>query len=40
MLNLPAGGAALGVGFEARRDEIKSKPDAVAAMDYLGLLRR
>ena len=31
VLNLPAGGAALGVGFEARRDEIKSKPDAVAA---------
>ena len=31
VLNLPAGGAALGIGFEARRDEIKSKPDAVAA---------
>ena len=31
MLDLPAGGAALGVGFEARTDEIKSKPDAVAA---------
>jgi len=31
VLNLPAGSAALGIGFEARRDEIKSKPDAVAA---------
>jgi len=31
VVNLPAGGVALGLGFEARRDEIKSKPDAVAA---------
>ena len=41
VLNLPAGGMALGVGFEARRDEIKSKARcSCREWTILGLLRR